>query len=250
VATHLQHEGAVTRIVATIEARMGSTRLPGKVLLEAAGRPLLAHMIERVRRARYVDEIVVATTTNGRDDAIMALCDRERVLAFRGSEEDVLGRVVAAAGHHHADICVLLTGDSPLIDPLVVDQHVVTFLAAQPHVDYVTNCEVSSYPVGLAVQVLAARTLAATAALTADHPPTSPFREHVGWYVRRHPERYRRLDVVAPPGLSNPHFRMTLDTPEDYRRIRTAFERLYPADPSFGTAALLELGREQGWIDS
>jgi len=235
------------KVVATIEARMGSSRLPGKVLLEAVGRPLLSLMIERVRRARYVDEIVVATSTAGRDDAIVELCAREGIAAFRGSEDDVLGRVVAAGRAHDAEVAVLLTGDSPLIDPLVIDQHVVTFLSAHPFVDYVANCEVSSYPVGLALQVLAWKTLAETAELTADRP--GPFREHVGWYVRRHPEEYRRLDVVAPPGLSNPHFRITLDTPDDYRRIREVFESLYPRQPAFGTAEVLALGRQKGWID-
>ena len=237
------------RIVATIEARTGSTRLPNKVLLETLSRPLLALMVDRLRRARYLDEIVIATTTATRDDAIVELGAREKVAVFRGSEDDVLGRVVGAATAHRADVCVLLTGDSPLIDPLIVDQHIVTFLSARPHVDYVTNCEVASYPVGLAVQVMTLKTLAESALLTAGQNP-GPFREHVGWYVRRHPERYRRLDVVAPPGLSNPHYRLTLDTAEDYRRIREVFETLYPQDPAFGTAALLELGRAKGWIDS
>jgi spore coat polysaccharide biosynthesis protein SpsF len=239
----------VPRVVATIEARTGSTRLPNKVLLEILGRPVLALMIERLRRSRYIDELVVATTTAPRDEPIVSLCARENVAVFRGSEDDVLGRVVAAQTAHRADVCVLLTGDSPLIDPLIVDQHIVTFLAARPHVDYVANCEVSSYPVGLAVQVLALPTLAESAALTAERGP-GPFREHVGWYVRRHPERYRRQDVVAPPGLSDPHYRLTLDTADDLRRIREVFEALYPQDPAFGTPALLALGRAKGWIDS
>jgi spore coat polysaccharide biosynthesis protein SpsF len=244
----------MTRVIATIEARMGSSRLPGKVLMPAAGRPLLALMVERVRRARYVDEVVVATTTADRDQAIVDLCRAEGITVFRGSEDDVLGRVVAAGREHGAEVCVLLTGDCPLHDPLVIDQHVTTFLAARPHVDYVTNCEARSYPHGLDCQVLAWKTLAETAEITADTPPAAsgrrPFREHVGWYVRRHPERYRRLDVIAPPGLSNPYFRITLDYQEDYDRIRDAYEALYPRDPRFSTADLLDLGRRRGWIDS
>jgi spore coat polysaccharide biosynthesis protein SpsF len=238
------------RVVATIEARMGSSRLPGKVLMPAVDRPLLSLMVERVRRARYLDEVVIATTTSSGDDVIVETCAREGIPFFRGSEEDVLGRVVAAGEAHGAQVSVLLTGDCPLHDPVVIDQHVCAFLAARPHVDYVANCEVRSYPHGLDLQVLAWRTLAESAAATAAPGARRSFREHVGWWVRRHPERYRRHDVVAPPGLSNPAFRITLDYREDYERIRDVYDALYPQDPRFTTADILELGRARGWIDS
>ncbi|MES1165052.1 MAG: spore coat biosynthesis protein F, partial [Verrucomicrobiota bacterium] len=213
-------------------------------------RPLLALMVERVRRSRYVDQVVVATTTAERDRTIVDLCRREDVDCFRGSEEDVLGRVVDAGRVYQAEVSVLLTGDCPLHDPVVIDQHVCAFLAAQPHVDYVANCEVRSYPHGLDLQVLAWRTLADSAARTEGPQARRSFREHVGWFVRRHPERYRRHDVVAPPGLSNPAFRITLDYPEDYQRIRDIYEALYPANPQFTTADILTLARERGWIDA
>lgn len=238
------------RTIATIEARMGSSRLPGKVLMPAVGRPLLSLMVERMRRARYVDEVVVATTTSSKDDAIAALCTAEAIPFFRGSEEDVLGRVVAAGREFGAEVSVLLTGDCPLNDPIVVDQHVCAFLAARPHVDYVANCEVRSYPHGLDMQILAWQTLAESATITEGQNARRTFREHVGWYVRRHPERYRRLDVVAPPGLSNPAFRITLDYPEDYERIRAVYEALYPTNPCFSTVDVLDLGHKMGWIDS
>ncbi len=241
---------AKSRVVATIEARMGSTRLPGKVLLPAVGRPLLSLMVERIRRARYVDEVVVATTSAERDDAIVAVCRREAIPTFRGSEEDVLGRVVEAGREHGADVSVLLTGDCPLNDPVVVDQHLCAFLAARPYVDYVANCEVRSYPHGLDMQVLAWSTLADSADRTSGPGTERRFREHVGWYVRRHPERYRRLDVVAPPGLSNPAFRITLDYAEDYQRIRDIYDTLYPVNPEFSTADVLDLARKKGWIDA
>jgi spore coat polysaccharide biosynthesis protein SpsF len=243
----------MTRVIATIEARMGSSRLPGKVLMKAVDRPLLSLMVERVRRARYVDEVVVATTTADRDAAIVDMCRAEGIVCFRGSEEDVLGRVVAAGREHGAEVSVLLTGDCPLHDPFVIDQHVTTFLAGRPHVDYVTNCEARSYAHGLDCQVLAWKTLAETAELTEWTQPNAagkrPFREHVGWYVRRHPERYRRFDVIAPPGLSNPYFRITLDYQEDYERIRDIYQALYPQDPRFTTSAMLALGKQRGWID-
>ena len=214
--------------------------------MDAAGRPLLLHMVERARRSRYVDDVVVATTTSPQDEAIVALCEAHGISVFRGSEEHVLERVVRAGERYDAETCVLLTGDCPLIDPWVVDQHIAAFLAACPHVDYVTNTEVRSFPHGLDVQVLRWQTLAETLPLAT----SEPFREHVGWYVRRHSERYRRQDIVAPPGLSNPFFRITLDYPEDYARIKTIFEALYPENPAFSTVDILAFAQRQGWIDA
>lgn len=236
----------MSRVVATIEARMGSTRLPGKVLKEAVGKPLLLLMIERASRARYLDELIVATTTNAKDDAIVALCRAHGIPYFRGSEDHVLERVVEAGRQFKADVSVLLTGDCPLIDPFVVDQHICSFLAAQPHVQYVSNAEVRSYPIGLDLQVLAWETLADTV----QYATSEPFREHVGWFVRRHPERYRRLDIIAPPGSSNPFFRITLDYPEDYERIKEIYEALYPVNAHFTTTDILHYARQRGWIDS
>ena len=236
----------MNRIVATIEARMGSSRLPGKVLKEAVGKPMLLLMVERTRRARYLDEVVVATTTNEKDEAIASLCRENNIPYFRGSEENVLERVVEAGREYKAEVSVLLTGDCPLIDPYVIDQNICAFLAAYPNVDYVANCEVRSYPHGLDVQVLTWKTLAETV----EFATTEPFREHVGWYVRRHPERYRRLDIIAPPSLSNPFFRITLDYQEDYERIKAIFEELYPQNPQFTTVDILNYARQNRWIDS
>ncbi|MEH1960625.1 MAG: glycosyltransferase family protein [Nostoc sp.] len=235
----------MNRVIATIEARMGSSRLPGKVLKEAVGKPMLLLMVERVRRARYIDEVVVATTTNEKDEAIASLCSKHNIPYFRGSEENVLERVVETGRHYQAEVSVLLTGDCPLIDPYVIDQHICAFFAAYPHVDYVANCEVRSYPHGLDLMVLSWKTLAQTV----DFASSEPFREHVGWYIRRHPEQYRRLDIIAPPGLSNPFFRITLDYQEDYHRIKAIFEALYPQNPQFTTVDILNYAQQQGWID-
>ncbi|MDJ0795538.1 MAG: glycosyltransferase family protein [Calothrix sp. MO_167.B12] len=236
----------MSHVVATIEARMGSSRLPGKVLKEAVGKPMLLLMVERVRRARYIDEVVIATTTNEKDEAIVLFCQENNISYFRGSEENVLERVVEAGRKYKAEVSVLLTGDCPLIDPYVIDQHICAFFSAYPHVDWVANSEVRSYPIGLDLMVLPWMTLAETV----NFATIEPFREHVGWYVRRHPERYRRLDIIAPPGLSNPFFRITLDYQEDYERIKAIFEELYPQNPQFTTVDILKYAQQKGWIDS
>ncbi|HHQ47945.1 MAG TPA: acylneuraminate cytidylyltransferase, partial [Acidobacteria bacterium] len=119
--------GAPQRVVAVLQARMGSTRLPGKVLMDLAGRPVLGWAVERLRRAGTLDELVVATSDRDGDDPIVVFCERMDVPCYRGSEDDVLDRYYRAARRYHADVVVRVTGDDPLIDPGVVDQVVRAF---------------------------------------------------------------------------------------------------------------------------
>ncbi len=223
------------RIVATIEARMTSTRLPGKVLKEAVGKPMLELMIERLARAPSLDGIVVATTSNATDDPIEALARRLGVGVWRGSETDVLQRVLDAARHHKIDVIVETTGDCPLIDPVLVEDCVRTYRAA--NVDYVSNVLERSYPVGMDTQVFAASVLADVARRTDD--PAD--REHVSLYIYRHPEIYSLRNVPAPPALARPDLALTLDTPEDYAMIASVFEALYPRNSAFTLADVLAL---------
>jgi spore coat polysaccharide biosynthesis protein SpsF len=208
------------RTVATIEARMGSTRLPGKVLKPAAGRPLLAHMIGRLERCPELDQIVVATTTNPRDDPISALARSMNIACVRGSEQDVLCRVLAAAQLCRAELVVRTTADCPLIDPAVVSRVIAAF-HQDPPVDYCSNfLEPRTYPDGMDVDVLPLRVLA-----RADQLATkAKDREHVTSYIYRHPERFRLRAVTLDP----PHgdVRMTVDTPEDLKSVRWIFEEL------------------------
>ena len=223
------------RTAITIEARMRSTRLPGKVLLPLLGRPLLERMIERLRRARRADVIVVATTTNPADDPIVALADSIGVASYRGSELDVLARVLEAARSVGADLIVETTADCPLIDPGVVDQLIQTFGANQ--VDYCANVLRPTYPRGLDVQVFPTRVLAEVANLTTD--PAD--REHVSLYIYEHPDRYRLLNVASglPDDLAD--LRLTVDTPEDFELVTRVYEALYPGKPDFGLADLATL---------
>jgi spore coat polysaccharide biosynthesis protein SpsF len=222
------------KTVCTIEARMTSSRLPGKVLLEAAGKPLLEHMIERLRRARRIDEIVIATTAEASSAPIAALADRLGVACFRGSEEDVLERVLGAARAHDADLIVETSADCPLIDPEVADLVIARFLDGGA--DYCSNTLQRTYPRGMDVQVFPTAVLAEVDGLTQDPPD----REHVSLYIYEHPDRYRLRSVVSDRP-ETAAIRLTVDTAEDYALIRAIFETLYPRDPAFGLGAILAL---------
>jgi len=223
------------RIVATIEARMTSSRLPGKVLMKAAGRPMLQHMIERLQKVPSLDGVVVATTVNATDDPVVDLAERLGVGYFRGSEDDVLARVLDAARAHDADVIVETTGDCPLIDPTLVEACIQGYLDAG--VDYVSNVLERTYPRGMDTQVFTTDVLADVAARTDD----ADDHEHVSLYIYSHPEIYSLKNMPGPPELSNPGLGLTLDTPEDFELIRHIFDALYPSDPDFDLAAVLAL---------
>lgn len=204
----------MSRTVATIEARMTSSRLPGKVLMEIAGRPALELMIERLRRVPSLDGIVIATTVNATDQPIVDLAARLGVGCFRGSEEDVLARVLGAAEAYGIDVIVETTGDCPLIDPAVVERTIQAYRASGA--DYVSNVLRRTYPIGMDTQVFAREVLADVARRTDD-----PFdHEHVSVFIYRHPELYRLLNVAAPEQQTDPELRLTLDTAEDLMLLR------------------------------
>ena len=222
---------------------MTSTRLPGKVLLPAAGRPLLAHLVERLKRVPSIDEIVIATTTNGADDPIVELARTLGVTYFRGSEDDVLGRVLSAAKNSYADTIVEITADCPAIDPSIVQRCIETFIASGA--DYVSNILVPTYPWGMDTQVFATETLAQADTATTDDPAA---REHVSLYIYEHPERFTLVNVAAPPELTWPELHIELDTPEDYELIRTIFDELYPQHPDFALGDIISLLRRKTHI--
>lgn len=227
------------RTVATIEARMTSTRLPGKVLRQSVGKPFLELMIERLRRVPSLDGIVVATTINATDDPVAALAKRMGAGCHRGSEEDVLTRVLEAARAHGADVIVETTGDCPLIDSDIVERTIQTY--RDSGADYVSNFLHRDYPIGMETQVFATDILADVARRTDD--PSD--HEHVSLYIYNHPELYTLQDVVAPPELTDPDLRLTLDTIEDFHLLDRVFQALYPTKPNFGLADILELLRNR-----
>ncbi|MBV8225304.1 MAG: glycosyltransferase family protein [Verrucomicrobia bacterium] len=217
------------RVVASIEARMTSTRLPGKVLKTCMGRPMLELLAERVRRSQYIDAIVVATTTNKPDEEIVDLASRIGIESFRGSENDVVARVTGAMEAAEADVVVQLTGDCPLLDPEIIDQ-VIRIYAANTF-DYVSNCLVRSFPRGLDVQVASLAVLQKSLAVAKDDTQ----HEHVFLSVYENPERFRLFNIFAPPELCRPDWRWTIDTLEDYACITRIYEMLYPKSPHFSS---------------
>jgi spore coat polysaccharide biosynthesis protein SpsF len=223
------------KIIATIEARMRSTRLPGKVMKKIMGKPMLALMIERLQRARQIDGIVIATTVDPSCDPIEELASQLGVGCYRGSEDDVLDRVLQAAIAFEGDIIVETTGDCPLIDPALVDRVIDIYMESK--FDYVANGLRKTFPVGFDVQVFSTATLRKVAQLTID--PSD--HEHVSLYIYKHPELFSLYNVES--GLPEKYWnlRLTVDAEEDFNLVKTIFEELYPEKPAFTLYDVLDL---------
>ena len=226
-------------ICITIEARMTSSRLPGKMLMEIGGIPALAYMVERVRRTPSVDRVVLATTVNDTDDPLVALAEELGIGWHRGSEEDVLGRVLDTARAHDIDAIVELTGDCCLMDPGVVEEVIQRYLGGGA--DYVANFLEPSYPSGMQAQIYATDVLADVAGHT-DEPDD---REHVSLFIYRNPDIYRIENVRAPAHLTDPDINLTLDWAEDLDLMRQVHDALAPHNPNFGVAEIVELFRQR-----
>lgn len=224
------------RVVASIEARMGSSRLPGKVLADLAGAPVLSRILHRIRGARRVDDVVLATSTSVQDDVLADWARSAGVACHRGSEEDVLGRVVGAHRQMRSDLVVELMADGPFLDPEVVDLGVDTWLAND--VDVVASVRRPSFPQGIDVQVFRLDALEEVAA-SIDDPAV---REHVSLHFYEHPERYRVVHLVAPRRWHAPELRLLLDYPEDLRFAREVYTRL---GDGFGLDEVLDLVRRE-----
>ena len=222
------------RIIASIEARMGASRLPGKVLRPIAGVPALARMIRRVKRAASLDGIVVATTDQPADAAISELAVFEGVAAFRGSEADVLDRVLQAQKSMRADVIVELCGDCPMIDPVVIDRAVALY--QESGADLVTTTRPQSYPQGVDVEVFSLAALVEVSTTVVD----PAVREHVSLSFYQNPDRYRIVNLSAPAAEYAPQTRLLLDYPADLEALDALWRALEPAhQDSFSTADVL-----------
>ena len=222
---------------------MTSSRLPGKVLLPVSNRPMLQHLLDRLRLVPSLDEIVLATTTNDTDDVLASFAKAQGIGVFRGSEDDVMNRVIGAADSANADIVVEITGDCPILDPDIVEQMIRMFV--HHDADYVSNVDIRSYPDGMDTQVFWLEALKRSAAMTdklLDH-------EHVTLHIRNHPDIFRILHLVAPPSLWWPELALTLDEEADYRLLTKIIETLGPSNPCFSCHEVLALLRQNlEWV--
>jgi spore coat polysaccharide biosynthesis protein SpsF len=220
---------------AIIEARMSSSRLPGKILLPVVGKPLLALLVERLKRAPSLDHIVIATTSNATDDPVEELAGKIGVGCFRGSEEDVLSRVLQAAKNDSCDVIVEITGDCPLIDPEIVETLIRIY--QENSYDYVSNVLKLTYPNGMDTQVFSTATLEKVASLTND--PVD--HEHVSLYIYEHPEIFSLFNLESNIPEKYWNMRLTVDTREDFELIKNIYEELYPKNPAFVLSDIIEL---------
>lgn len=225
--THPPH----INVLGILQARVSSSRLPGKVLKPILGVPMLRHQLDRVRRARSMDAFIVATSTDASDDAIEALCAAAGVGCFRGSLDDVLDRFYQAALAYNPQHVVRLTGDCPLIDPDLIDRVVEFYLAG--NFDHAGNAVEPMFPDGLDVEVLRFQVLE----YAWRHASLPSHREHVTLFVHRSPDRFRVGSYRNVTDLS--HLRWTVDEPEDFELIRRIYEALYPKNPAFTTEDIL-----------
>ena len=224
------------RVLAVVQARLGSTRLPGKALLTIAGRPMLSHVLARARAVPGVDRTVLATTASSEDEALVQLAQGEGVPSVRGSVEDVLDRFHSALRAHPADAIVRVTADCPLLDPEVSGLVVRDYLAHRDEADYVSNIEPPTYPDGLDTEVVSAAALERAwreARLPSD-------REHVTTYMRDKRNGYRVRNVVHGEDLSA--HRWTVDEPRDLEFVRAVYAELAPDGRRiFGMREVLDL---------
>ena len=220
--------------VAILQARMSSTRLPGKVMKSVAGRPMLERQIERLRRCSTLDRLIVATSDDASDDPLAQFLQTIGVETFRGSLHDVLGRYVGAVEALGVNGPVVrLTADCPLADPEIVDACVR--LQARLDVDYASNAQRRTYPRGLDVECFNLDAL-----LAAGREATDPYdREHVTPFLYRNPERFSQGDLVQDRDESA--LRWTVDTPEDFAFVERVYAALYPTKPDFSSADIRTL---------
>jgi spore coat polysaccharide biosynthesis protein SpsF len=226
------------KIVAVVQARMGSSRLPGKVLAGILGKPALWHIVNRLQSCRTLDEIVIATSTNSADKAILDFARENNIPAYAGSENDLVDRIYRTARKFKADAIVRITADCPLADPAIVDKVTSFYLEGKSGYDYVSNIHPPTYPDGLDTEIFSSAALQRVR-----QEVTDPFwREWITMNFSKHPEKYRLANIENPTELS--HLRWTVDYQEDLDLIREIYKCLYRPDRVFLMEDVLKLFEE------
>ena len=227
----------MAKVVAIVQARMGAKRLPGKVLKDILGKPLLWHLINRLKHAKLIDEIVIATSVNRKDKVIVRFAEDNNIGCYAGSELDLVDRLYQVANQCHADAIVRITGDCPLVDPVLVDKIINIYLDSEGKLDFVSNANPRTYPDGLDVVVFSFKALSKVWNEVKD----SYMREMVILNFLEHPETYRLGKVVYVEDLS--YLRWTVDFQYDLDFVRRVYQKLYQEDKIFLMEDILALLR-------
>ena len=223
------------KVIASVQVRMGSSRLPGKVMRSVLSRPLLGYLLDRLRLSKTLDGIVVATSTAVENDVIEEFCRKERVACFRGSETDVLDRTLQSLKSMAATVGVEVFGDGPLIDPEIIDQ-VVDYYVKNEGYDYVGNDLKTTYPPGMEVEVFSTKALSDSS----DRLPRSdPRREHGTLFIRQNPNIYKITNLEAPVRHHRPDLELEVDTSEDFQVIARVIEH-FSGRADFGLEEIIE----------
>lgn len=236
------------KIVASIQARLSSSRLPGKVLKQICGKPMLQWQIERIQKSRLVDQVIVATTLNPVDDQIANFCEQNKISCFRGSEDDVLQRITDLVKKNKVDIHVECFGDSPLVDPAIIDEFIGYLLKNYSKLDFVSNSIETSYPPGAEVIVYKGKSIQKANQLVSKD---DPLREHVSLHMYSKPEIFSVKNLKAPPHLNYPDLFMEVDTNEDFTVMSFIIKQIKASkDIFFSTSEIIKLLTEHPDISS
>ncbi len=225
-------------VVATIQARMSSSRLPGKVLKKICGKPMLLWQVERIRQSRLIDDVIIGTSISKADDLIANFCFENNIKFFRGSENDVLDRIANLLEKYNVDFHAEFYGDSPLPDPQIIDEIIGFYFKNFDTDNYVSNAIKTTYPPGLEVSIYSSHILKNVNNLVAID---DPLREHVGFNITRFPELYNQISIEAPRRFNFPEIYLEVDTNKDLILIQKIFSYFKSIGfETFGTAQIIE----------
>lgn len=222
-------------IGAIIQARMGSSRLPGKVLLKLVGKPVIQHVVERLAMSKMISKIIVATSTSKTDNVLAEFLKVNGIAFFRGDENDVLDRFYQCAQKFKLDVVIRITSDCPFVDARLVDEIVDHFLAQKGKVDYAANVNPPTYPDGLDAEVFSFTALEKSQ----KEAKMQYQREHVTSYIRDNPQIFKIVNITYKKDLSK--VRLTLDTPEDFQVVSNIYNSLYSKNPKFSWLDIVNL---------
>jgi spore coat polysaccharide biosynthesis protein SpsF len=212
---------------AIIEARMGSSRLPGKVMLKIKNIPIIDLMLQRLKKTKGIRKIILATSINKKDDILENWAKKRKVICYRGSEENVMQRVLLAAKKNKVKHILNLTADCPLIDPFIISQFISIYKSND--CDYLNNCKFRSYPDGMDIQIYPTKILQNSYKFS----DTKRLREHVTLHILENEDKYRHLNIISEPRLNFPNLRLTLDDIDDFKLIKKIFIHFFYNKTSF-----------------